>query len=257
MSSEWFPTQPVTLSCEVSYDIHNKWVCAESVHADPTGAPTVYVMWSFFIFRAYLQPSISHPSGVSHRDDKAFHVYSNVFSEKTEPSKICLSFQKGEVMMIKWNIFLYNCNLSLSSLYLSQTLFLSRFLHLSRSPPRPSPGSLHYSDEDVSTKYNDLIPAESSSLTEKPSEISDSQVSRRWPWLSARVHPASGIGNELELESKISAVSISQSDKVLQGRVSEKNTSLIPLFFFVTLTVYLLDNLQSVLSQSLRFCMAV
>lgn len=46
---------------------------------------------------------------------------------------------------------------------------------LSRSPPRPSPGSLHYSDEDVA-KYNDLIPAESSSLTEKPSEISDSQV---------------------------------------------------------------------------------
>lgn len=50
-------------------------------------------------------------------------------------------------------------------------------LPLSRSPPRPSPGSLHYSDEDV-TKYNDLIPAESSSLTEKPSEISDSQVRR-------------------------------------------------------------------------------
>uniref|UniRef100_A0A3B1IV52 Sidekick cell adhesion molecule 2 n=1 Tax=Astyanax mexicanus TaxID=7994 RepID=A0A3B1IV52_ASTMX len=46
-----------------------------------------------------------------------------------------------------------------------------------RSPPRPSPGGLHYSDEDISTKYNDLIPAESSSLTEKPSEISDSQGS--------------------------------------------------------------------------------
>ncbi|KAM4674070.1 protein sidekick-2 [Amazona ochrocephala] len=45
-----------------------------------------------------------------------------------------------------------------------------------RSPPRPSPGSLHYSDEDV-TKYDDLIPAESSSLTEKPSEVSDSQGS--------------------------------------------------------------------------------
>lgn len=45
-----------------------------------------------------------------------------------------------------------------------------------RSPPRPSPGSLHYSDEDVSVKYNDLVPAESSSLTEKPSEVSDSQV---------------------------------------------------------------------------------
>ncbi|XP_061160026.1 protein sidekick-2-like isoform X2 [Syngnathus typhle] len=46
-----------------------------------------------------------------------------------------------------------------------------------RSPPRPSPGSLHYSDEDVSAKYNDLVPAESGSLTEKPSEISDSQGS--------------------------------------------------------------------------------
>ncbi|XP_029553634.1 protein sidekick-2-like isoform X5 [Salmo trutta] len=47
-----------------------------------------------------------------------------------------------------------------------------------RSPPRPSPGSLNYSDEDLSTtKYNDLIPAESSSLTEKPSEISDSKGS--------------------------------------------------------------------------------
>ncbi|XP_059414733.1 protein sidekick-2-like isoform X2 [Carassius carassius] len=46
-----------------------------------------------------------------------------------------------------------------------------------RSPPRPSPGSLHYSDEDVSIKYNDLAPAESSSLTEKPSEVSDSQGS--------------------------------------------------------------------------------
>ncbi|KAJ8251409.1 hypothetical protein GJAV_G00221030 [Gymnothorax javanicus] len=46
----------------------------------------------------------------------------------------------------------------------------------SRSPPRPTPGCLHYSDEDVSTKYNDLR-ADSSSLTEKPSEISDSQGS--------------------------------------------------------------------------------
>ncbi|KAM9044333.1 protein sidekick-2 isoform 5-T5 [Megaptera novaeangliae] len=45
-----------------------------------------------------------------------------------------------------------------------------------RSPPRPSPGNLQYSDEDV-TKHNDVIPAESSSLTEKPSETSDSQGS--------------------------------------------------------------------------------
>ncbi|KAG9337887.1 hypothetical protein JZ751_027539 [Albula glossodonta] len=68
------------------------------------------------------------------------------------------------------------------------------------SPPRPTPGCLHYSDEDVSTKYNDLR-ADSSSLTEKPSEMSDSQntclvshtqqpcgfsVSPLWPCQSAR-----------------------------------------------------------------------
>uniref|UniRef100_W5UH46 Protein sidekick-2 n=1 Tax=Ictalurus punctatus TaxID=7998 RepID=W5UH46_ICTPU len=46
-----------------------------------------------------------------------------------------------------------------------------------RSPPRPSPGSLHYSDEDINTRYSDLIKAESSSLTEKKSELSDSQGS--------------------------------------------------------------------------------
>ncbi|XP_046721614.1 protein sidekick-2 isoform X4 [Silurus meridionalis] len=46
-----------------------------------------------------------------------------------------------------------------------------------RSPPRPSPGGLHYSDEDVSSKCNDLMPVENSSLTEKPSEVSDSQGS--------------------------------------------------------------------------------
>lgn len=66
----------------------------------------------------------------------------------------------------------------------------------SRSPPRPSPGSLHYSDEDV-TKYNDLIPAESGSLTEKPSEISDSQVRggrARRPGLGTGAAPSQSAG---------------------------------------------------------------
>lgn len=74
-----------------------------------------------------------------------------------------------------------------------------------RSPPRPSPGSLHYSDEDVSTKYNDLIPAESSSLTEKPSEISDSQVLAEPPPLwEAASHAVSGFcrgGSAVEMQS--------------------------------------------------------
>lgn len=74
-------------------------------------------------------------------------------------------------------LFLLNGFVSLNLKLLKLKRLNQLILYLSpRSPPRPSPGSLHYSDEDVSTKYNDLIPAESSSLTEKPSEISDSQV---------------------------------------------------------------------------------
>uniref|UniRef100_A0A8B9GTL9 Sidekick cell adhesion molecule 2a n=1 Tax=Astyanax mexicanus TaxID=7994 RepID=A0A8B9GTL9_ASTMX len=61
--------------------------------------------------------------------------------------------------------------------YSNLSLLCIFFSPCCRSPPRPSPGSLHYSDEDVSAKCNDLIPAESSSLTEKPSEVSDSQGS--------------------------------------------------------------------------------
>ncbi|XP_070580081.1 protein sidekick-2-like isoform X2 [Ptychodera flava] len=41
----------------------------------------------------------------------------------------------------------------------------------SRQPPRPSPASIAYSDEDPTAKYDD---AESSSLTEKPSSLGDS-----------------------------------------------------------------------------------
>lgn len=77
---------------------------------------------------------------------------------------------------LKWGFGIGSLLIWCPLLFCFLSLIHSSCLRLSRSPPRPSPGSLHYSDEDVSTKYNDLIPAESSSLTEKPSEISDSQV---------------------------------------------------------------------------------
>ncbi|XP_059387315.1 protein sidekick-2-like isoform X2 [Carassius carassius] len=70
-----------------------------------------------------------------------------------------------------------------------------------RSPPRPSPGSLNYSDEDVSTKYNDLIPAESSSLTEKPSEISDSQEALVFSFKTGGLHTLpTQMGSDSEYE---------------------------------------------------------
>ncbi|RXN38929.1 sidekick-1 isoform X2 [Labeo rohita] len=46
-----------------------------------------------------------------------------------------------------------------------------------RSPPRPSPGGLHYSDEDICNNYNGAVLTESTTLTEKPTELSESEVS--------------------------------------------------------------------------------
>ncbi|EMP30597.1 Protein sidekick-1 [Chelonia mydas] len=45
-----------------------------------------------------------------------------------------------------------------------------------RSPPRPSPGGLHYSDEDICNKYNGAVLSESVALNEKPLEVSESEA---------------------------------------------------------------------------------
>ncbi|XP_032897024.1 protein sidekick-1 isoform X2 [Amblyraja radiata] len=46
-----------------------------------------------------------------------------------------------------------------------------------RFPPRPSPGALRYSDEDLCNNYNGIVLTESTTLTEKPTEISESEAS--------------------------------------------------------------------------------
>ncbi|KAG8523760.1 Protein sidekick-1, partial [Galemys pyrenaicus] len=43
-----------------------------------------------------------------------------------------------------------------------------------RSPPRPSPGGLHYSDEDIHHKYNGSALSESGNLKEKSVDASES-----------------------------------------------------------------------------------
>ncbi|XP_067858995.1 protein sidekick-1 isoform X2 [Heptranchias perlo] len=45
-----------------------------------------------------------------------------------------------------------------------------------RFPPRPSPGGLRYSDEDLCNNYNGVVLTESTTLTEKPIEISESEA---------------------------------------------------------------------------------
>ncbi|XP_074201685.1 protein sidekick-1 isoform X2 [Camelus bactrianus] len=44
-----------------------------------------------------------------------------------------------------------------------------------RSPPRPSPGGLHYSDEDLCSKYNGAVLTESTNLKEKSVDASESE----------------------------------------------------------------------------------
>ncbi|XP_028913332.1 protein sidekick-1 isoform X2 [Ornithorhynchus anatinus] len=45
-----------------------------------------------------------------------------------------------------------------------------------RSPPRPSPGGLHYSDEDICNKYNGAVLTESANLHEKSINASESEA---------------------------------------------------------------------------------
>ncbi|XP_008312564.1 protein sidekick-2 isoform X2 [Cynoglossus semilaevis] len=100
---------------------------------------------------------------------------SKKYAKKSESGNNCNALTHGDMVSLDEGRFpaleLNNRRLSVKNSFCRKNGVYTR------SPPRPSPGSLHYSDEDVSTKYNDLIPAENSSLTEKPSEISDSQGS--------------------------------------------------------------------------------
>ncbi|XP_061575564.1 protein sidekick-1-like isoform X2 [Cololabis saira] len=52
----------------------------------------------------------------------------------------------------------------------------TKCVNASRSPPRPSPGGLHYSDEDICNNYNGAVLTESTTLTEKPTEVSESEL---------------------------------------------------------------------------------
>ncbi|XP_017558685.1 protein sidekick-1 isoform X3 [Pygocentrus nattereri] len=45
-----------------------------------------------------------------------------------------------------------------------------------RSPPRPNPAGLRYSDEDICNNYNGAVSTESTALTERPAEISESEA---------------------------------------------------------------------------------
>ncbi|XP_078800475.1 protein sidekick-1 isoform X2 [Oryzias latipes] len=56
----------------------------------------------------------------------------------------------------------------------TKTSFLKK--NGTRSPPRPSPGGLHYSDEDICNNYNGAVLTESTTLTEKPTEVSESEL---------------------------------------------------------------------------------
>ncbi|XP_061768377.1 protein sidekick-1-like [Nerophis ophidion] len=66
--------------------------------------------------------------------------------------------------------------LELNSRALSNTKSTFLKKNGTRSPPRPSPGGLHYSDEDICNNYNGAVLTESTTLTEKPTEVSESEL---------------------------------------------------------------------------------
>uniref|UniRef100_A0A8B9ISN7 Sidekick cell adhesion molecule 1 n=1 Tax=Amazona collaria TaxID=241587 RepID=A0A8B9ISN7_9PSIT len=64
--------------------------------------------------------------------------------------------------------------LELNSRHLIKSTFSKK--NGTRSPPRPSPGGLHYSDEDICNKYNGAVLTEGLGLNEKPLEVSESEA---------------------------------------------------------------------------------
>ncbi|XP_062859555.1 protein sidekick-2-like [Trichomycterus rosablanca] len=87
----------------------------------------------------------------------------------------CTTLTHGDIMGLDEGRF---PTLELNNRHLSvKNSFNRKNCIYTRSPPRPSPGSLHYSDEDINTKYSDIIKEETCSLTEKKSEPSESQGS--------------------------------------------------------------------------------
>ncbi|XP_063076857.1 protein sidekick-2-like [Engraulis encrasicolus] len=128
---------------------------------------------------------------------------SKKYAKKADSGNNCHTLMHGEMVRLDDSRF-PALELNNRSLAVKNSFCRKNGIH-TRSPPRPSPGSLHYSDEDVSTtKYNDLVPAESSSLTEKPSEISDSQEALVFPCKTGglRVLPLTlGSDSDYEMDS--------------------------------------------------------
>lgn len=52
-------------------------------------------------------------------------------------------------------------------------------LYGDRSPPRPNPAGLRYSDEDICNNYNGAVSTDSTALTERAAELSESEVKSR------------------------------------------------------------------------------
>lgn len=63
-----------------------------------------------------------------------------------------------------------------SDFFINVACIFNMCVCVSRSPPRPSPGGLHYSDEDICNNYNGAVLTESTTLTEKHTEVSESEV---------------------------------------------------------------------------------
>uniref|UniRef100_A0A673KGP5 Protein sidekick-1-like n=1 Tax=Sinocyclocheilus rhinocerous TaxID=307959 RepID=A0A673KGP5_9TELE len=89
------------------------------------------------------------------------------------------------LLLVVFGLVLHGQNRKYKS-YAQQRKFLIGWRHIcpyhflfssSRSPPRPNPAGLRYSDEDICSNYNGMVSTESTALTERPAEMSESEVS--------------------------------------------------------------------------------
>lgn len=72
------------------------------------------------------------------------------------------------VKPLRVNIYIY-------AMFILQYMFYY-VLCCDRSPPRPNPAGLRYSDEDICNNYNGAVSTDSTALTERAAELSESEV---------------------------------------------------------------------------------
>uniref|UniRef100_A0A9J8AZB0 Sidekick cell adhesion molecule 1 n=1 Tax=Cyprinus carpio carpio TaxID=630221 RepID=A0A9J8AZB0_CYPCA len=180
------PGSPVEMSISKTGSMLNiHWTPGDTGAGHVTGyvieaRPSDEGMWDTFV--RHLPPtSTSHSvsldrlrQGISYQF-RVLAVNEFGYGEPSAPSA-AMSAQLDTPFYEEWWFLVV---LALCCLILLLLVVFGLVLHgqnRNRSPPRPNPAGLRYSDEDICSNYNGVVSTESTALTERPAEMSESEA---------------------------------------------------------------------------------